>query len=101
MRDLSAHDKHELQRIQKDVETKKTELAEMSRGKEKLAAQVGQLEQTISDLQEQVGEWKYNKYIRVESFFPTFSGTLLAKVLTLTLSPLCVHYGGYYSGERS
>ncbi|XP_050691034.1 dynactin subunit 1-like isoform X3 [Eriocheir sinensis] len=54
MRDLSAHDKHELQRIQKDLETKKTEMADMSRAKEKLAAQVGQLEQTISDLQEQV-----------------------------------------------
>lgn len=56
MRDLSAHDKHELQRVQKDLETKKGELADMARAKDKLAAQVGQLEQTISDLQEQVGE---------------------------------------------
>ncbi|XP_063845049.1 dynactin subunit 1-like isoform X3 [Scylla paramamosain] len=54
MRDLSAHDKHELQRVQKDLETKKGELADMARAKDKLAAQVGQLEQTISDLQEQV-----------------------------------------------
>ena len=56
MRDLSAHDKHELQRVQKDLETKKTEMADVGRAKDKLAAQVGQLEQTISDLQEQVGE---------------------------------------------
>lgn len=54
MRDLSAHDKHELQRVQKDLETKKGELTDMARAKDKLAAQVGQLEQTISDLQEQV-----------------------------------------------
>lgn len=59
MRDLSAHDKHELQRIQKDFETKKTELADMSRAKEKMAAQVGQLEQTISEIQEQVSQKKH------------------------------------------
>lgn len=61
MRDLSAHDKHELQRIQKELETKKTEMADMNRAKEKLAAQVGQLEQTISDLQEQVGKRKHEE----------------------------------------
>ncbi|KAG0725011.1 Dynactin subunit 1 [Chionoecetes opilio] len=54
MRDLSAHDKHELQRVLKDLETKKGEMADVGRAKDKLAAQVGQLEQTISDLQEQV-----------------------------------------------
>lgn len=54
MRDLSAHDKHELQRLQKDMETKKTEFTELNRTREKLASQVAQLEQTISDLQEQV-----------------------------------------------
>ncbi|XP_042217203.1 dynactin subunit 1-like isoform X5 [Homarus americanus] len=54
MRDLSAHDKHELQKIQKDMETKKTEITDLSRAKEKLASQTAQLEQTISDLQEQV-----------------------------------------------
>lgn len=56
MRDLSAHDKHELQRVQKDLETKKSEMAEMGRAKDKLAAQVGQLEQTISEIQEQVSK---------------------------------------------
>ncbi|XP_071536929.1 dynactin subunit 1 isoform X4 [Panulirus ornatus] len=54
MRDLSAHDKHELQRLQKDMETKKTEFIELNRARDKLASQVAQLEQTISDLQEQV-----------------------------------------------
>lgn len=73
MRDLSAHDKHELQRIQKDLETKKTEMSEMGRAKEKLAAQVGQLEQTISDLQEQVREWKYNKENRPHLHHPKLS----------------------------
>lgn len=57
MRDLSAHDKHELQRVQKELEVKKAEIAEMARAKDKLAAQVGQLEQTISEIQEQVSEW--------------------------------------------
>lgn len=54
MRDLSAHDKHELQRLQKDMEIKKTEFIELNRARDKLASQVAQLEQTISDLQEQV-----------------------------------------------
>ncbi|XP_069184920.1 dynactin subunit 1 isoform X11 [Procambarus clarkii] len=54
MRDLSAHDKHELQKLQKDMETKKTELGDVARAKDKLAVQVAELEQTISDLQDQV-----------------------------------------------
>lgn len=54
MRDLSAHDKHELQRLQKDMETRKTDMASFTRSNEKLATQVAELEQTISDLQEQV-----------------------------------------------
>ncbi|XP_066951385.1 dynactin subunit 1 isoform X7 [Macrobrachium rosenbergii] len=54
MRDLSAHDKHELQRLQKDMEAKKVELATITRTNEKLSTRVSELEQTISDLQEQV-----------------------------------------------
>ncbi|KAK7069216.1 Dynactin subunit 1 [Halocaridina rubra] len=54
MRDLSAHDKHELQRLQKDMEAKKNDMAALARNNEKLTAQVSELEQMISDLQEQV-----------------------------------------------
>ncbi|KAK3872406.1 hypothetical protein Pcinc_022506 [Petrolisthes cinctipes] len=54
MRDVSAHDKHELQQVQKELEAKKTELTEQSRAKDKLGARVTQLEQTIVDIQEQV-----------------------------------------------
>ncbi|XP_047471228.1 dynactin subunit 1-like isoform X3 [Penaeus chinensis] len=54
MRDLAAHDKHELQKLQKDMETKKTEVTELNRSRVKLTSQVAELEQTISDLQEQV-----------------------------------------------
>lgn len=74
MRDLSAHDKHELQRIQKDLETKKTEMADVSRAKEKLAAQVGQLEQTISDLQEQVSKRKPEGMMEEEWGVPEVEG---------------------------
>ena len=54
MRDISAHDKHELQKQQKDTEALKSEVAELSRTKEKLSSQVTVLEATIADLQEQV-----------------------------------------------
>lgn len=54
MRDLSAHDKHELQKLQKDLETKKTEVSDLSRVRERLVSQVSDLEHTIADLQEQV-----------------------------------------------
>ncbi|XP_042867894.1 dynactin subunit 1-like isoform X14 [Penaeus japonicus] len=54
MRDLAAHDKHELQKLQKDMETKNTEVTELNRTRVKLTSQVAELEQTISDLQEQV-----------------------------------------------
>merc|ERR1719357_1033768 len=47
MRDLSAHEKHELAKLAKD-------LAEKAKENDKLSKQVDQMEQTISDLQEQV-----------------------------------------------
>lgn len=53
-RDLSAHEKHEFQKLQKDVDQRKSENAELSRTKEKLSARVEELEVQIADLQEQV-----------------------------------------------
>lgn len=60
MRDLSAHDKHEYQKLMKDMDQKNSEIAELGRTKEKLSARVEAMEQQISDLQEQVGDW--NQY---------------------------------------
>ncbi|KAK9712383.1 Dynein associated protein [Popillia japonica] len=54
MRDMSAHDKHEYQKLLKDMDQKKSEIAELGRTKEKLSARVEAMEQQISDLQEQV-----------------------------------------------
>ena len=54
MRDLSAHEKHELAKLAKDLEEKVKDLAEKTKENEKLSKQVDQMEQTISDMQEQV-----------------------------------------------
>ena len=54
MRDLSAHEKHENQKLQKDLDQKKSEIAELARTKEKLSARLEEMEHTIADLQEQV-----------------------------------------------
>ncbi|XP_017784402.1 PREDICTED: dynactin subunit 1 isoform X2 [Nicrophorus vespilloides] len=54
MRDLSAHDKHEYQKLMKDMDQKKSEVAELGRTKEKLSSRVEEMEQQIADLQEQV-----------------------------------------------
>ncbi|XP_033220366.1 dynactin subunit 1 isoform X2 [Belonocnema kinseyi] len=54
MRDFSAHEKHEFQKLQKDLEQKKSEIMELSRTKEKLSARVEEMEHQIADLQEQV-----------------------------------------------
>lgn len=54
LRDLSAHDKHEYQKLLKDMDQKKSEIAELGRTKEKLSARVEDMEQQIADLQEQV-----------------------------------------------
>ncbi|XP_008546049.1 dynactin subunit 1 isoform X2 [Microplitis demolitor] len=54
MRDLSAHEKHEFQKIQKDLDQKKSEILELGRTKEKLSARVEEMEHQIADLQEQV-----------------------------------------------
>ncbi|XP_052745853.1 dynactin subunit 1 isoform X3 [Bicyclus anynana] len=54
LRDLSAHDKHAMQKMQKDLEQYKSEIAELSRTKEKLSARVEELEAQVADLREQV-----------------------------------------------
>lgn len=54
MRDLSAHEKHEFQKLQKDMDQKKSEILELGRTKEKLSARVEEMEHQIADLQEQV-----------------------------------------------
>lgn len=54
LRDLSAHEKHEIQKLEKELETKKSEVAELQRTKEKLSSKIDELEAQVSDLQEQV-----------------------------------------------
>lgn len=54
LRDLSAHEKHEFQKLQKDLDQKKSEISELGRTKEKLSATVEEMEHQIADLQEQV-----------------------------------------------
>lgn len=54
MRDLSAHEKHEFQKLQKEFEQKKSEVAELTRTKEKLSIRIEEMENQVADLQEQV-----------------------------------------------
>lgn len=54
LRDLSAHDKHEYQKLLKDIDQKKSEITELGKTKEKLSSRVEDMEQQIADLQEQV-----------------------------------------------
>ncbi|KAK7862442.1 hypothetical protein R5R35_001346 [Gryllus longicercus] len=54
MRDLSAHEKHEAGKLQKELDQRKSEVLELQRTKEKLSARVEEQEHQIADLQEQV-----------------------------------------------
>ncbi|XP_053623105.1 dynactin subunit 1 isoform X2 [Plodia interpunctella] len=54
LRDLSAHDKHAIMKMNKDLEQYKSEIAELSRTKEKLSSRVEELEGQVADLREQV-----------------------------------------------
>uniref|UniRef100_T1J0Z5 Dynactin subunit 1 n=1 Tax=Strigamia maritima TaxID=126957 RepID=T1J0Z5_STRMM len=54
LRDLSAHDKQEQHRFQRECDQQKSELTELNRTKEKLSAQIETYEKQIVDLQEQV-----------------------------------------------
>lgn len=51
LRDLSAHDKHDIQKLTKELEMKKSEVAELERTKEKLSGKIDELEATVADLQ--------------------------------------------------
>lgn len=54
LRDLSAHEKHEIQKLTKELETKKSEVAELNRTKEKLSQRIDEMESQIVELQELV-----------------------------------------------
>ena len=54
LRDLSAHEKHEAQKLQKELDVRRSEITELSHTKEKLSARQEEMEQQIADLQEQV-----------------------------------------------
>lgn len=54
MRDLSAHEKHETQKLQKDLEDKKNENTELRKLSDKYQAKISELENTIAELHEQV-----------------------------------------------
>lgn len=54
LRDLSAHDKHEIQKIAKELETKTSEVNELQQTKEKLSIKIDELETQLIDLHEQV-----------------------------------------------
>lgn len=54
LRDLSAHDKQEQQRNQKEIDRQKSDITELSRTKEKLSAQIEIYEKQMADLKEQV-----------------------------------------------
>lgn len=51
LRDLTAHDKHDIQKLTKELEMKRSEVAELERTKEKLSSKIDELEATVADLQ--------------------------------------------------
>ena len=54
MRDVAADDKSNYQKLVKELETKKSEIAELSKNKEKLSARVEEQENQILELQAQI-----------------------------------------------
>lgn len=54
LRDLSAHEKHEIQKLTKELDTKKSEVLELQRTKEKLSQRIDEMESQIVELQELV-----------------------------------------------
>lgn len=68
MRDLSAHEKHEFQKLQKDLDQKKSEILELGRTKEKLSTRVEEMEHQIADLQEQVRNIIFKDYLLLIKF---------------------------------
>ena len=54
MRDLSAHEKQEQQRAQKEMERLQSEITDVRRSKEKLNSHLEEYEAQMSELKEQV-----------------------------------------------
>lgn len=54
MRDLAAHEKHQHQRVLKEMEDKLSELNDLKKAKQSLSAQVGEQRAMVTELQEQV-----------------------------------------------
>lgn len=54
LRDVTAHDKHEIQKMTKELETKTSEITELQHTKEKLSIKIDELEAQLVDLHEQV-----------------------------------------------
>lgn len=54
MRDLAAQEKHEMQKLVRELEAKRTETAELFKSNEKLQARATELEDQVTDLHEQV-----------------------------------------------
>lgn len=73
LRDLSAHEKHEYQKLLKDIDQKKSEISELGKTKEKLSTRVEEMEQQIADLQEQVISKKISFFDSSKRFF-SFTG---------------------------
>ncbi|KAG8249942.1 Dynactin subunit 1 [Homalodisca vitripennis] len=53
MRDLAAHEKHEMLKLTRDLEAKKAENADLTKTNEKLIARTTELENQVTDLHEQ------------------------------------------------
>jgi len=54
LRDSASHDKHQHQKLLKEAETHKADVAELSKMKERLEKRCEELEAVITDLQEMV-----------------------------------------------
>ncbi|CAH0395302.1 unnamed protein product [Bemisia tabaci] len=54
MRDVSAHEKHETQKLQKELEQRKAEINDLRKNTDKLTARCAELEEQVADLHEQV-----------------------------------------------
>lgn len=54
MRDLSAHEKHECQKLQKELEEKRNENSELRKTADKLQVRITELESLVTELHEQV-----------------------------------------------
>ena len=81
MRDLSAHEKHETQKLQKDLEEKKNENTELRKASDKYQAKIAELENTIAELHEQVFYFIF-KFV-IHRFRVEFIPLLTLKLLNL------------------